>query len=100
MIVLLIIGIVFYNYANRNNINKAIWVIVGLASYFVPQLIVGVVIGLTNPQMLNERGVITIIGIAVGIVGAMIGYQIMVNYAKKEKEKIVDDNLIDSDFDL
>ena len=100
MIVLLIIGVVFYNYANRNNINKGAWVLVGLASYFVPQLIAGVVIGISNPQMLNERGALTIIGIAVGAVGAIIGYQIMVNYAKKEKQKIVDDNLIDSDFDL
>jgi uncharacterized membrane protein YeaQ/YmgE (transglycosylase-associated protein family) len=98
MIVLLVIGILFYNYAKRNNINKAVWVIVGLLSYFVPQLIVGVIIGLVAPQMVNDKGMLTIIGIAVGAIGAIIAYQIMVNYAKKEKIKVVDDSLLDSDL--
>ncbi len=98
MIVLIIIGVVFYNFAKSNKINKAAWVIIGLVSYFVPQLLVGIVIGFTAPQMINERGALTIIGIAVGLIGAVIAYQVMVNYAKKAKIKEVDDSLLDSEL--
>lgn len=100
MIVLIIIGVLFYNYANSNNINKVLWVIVGLLSYFVPQLIVGVIIGLIAPQMVNDTVSLTIIGIAVGIIGAIIAYQVMVSYSKKEKIIPVDDSLLDSDLDI
>jgi len=98
VIVLIIIGIVFYNYAKSSNINQAVWVLIGLASYFVPQVIVGVVIALVAPHMVNERGMLTIIGIAVGLIGAVIAYQVMVNYAKKAKIKEVDDSLLDSEL--
>ncbi len=101
MIALVVVGIVFYNYAKKCSINNTVWVLIGLASYFIPQVIVGVLILLMAPQMVNDRGMLTIIGIASGILGSIIAYQIMVKYATNNTiKKEGDETLLDNDLDV
>lgn len=100
MIALVVIGIIFYNYAKSCSINNTVWVLIGLASYFIPQVIVGVVIALVAPQMLKEEVGLNILGMAVGIIGSIITYQIMIKYATNNAiKKEVDETLLDSDLE-
>lgn len=100
MIVIALIGFWFYNTANKIELNnKYLWVIIGIASYFVPQFIAGVIIGLTAPSLLNEEGLLYIIGLAVGIIGAVIAHQLMLAYSrKKEAPQEADYEVLDDDI--
>ncbi len=92
MILAAIIGVLFYRAAVQHELNKALWVIIGVLSYFAGQFIAGFAIGMVSPGLLDDTVSMIIVGLISGIVAVGIAYWIMVNTAKKnviqkEKEK-------------
>ena len=92
------IGSVFYRFADKNNLNKILWMILGVASYFIAQFIAGLVIGLTNPSLLQETITVVVISLITGLIGAVITWFIMQNVAKNKKNNSIDinDELLDN----
>ena len=99
ILILFGIGSFFYKYAQKNDLNKILWPIIGLGSYFLAQAIAGVIIGISSPNMLDDTATITIIGLVTGFVGVLISGGIMYAVAnKKSQEKIdINSDLIDDD---
>ena len=102
---LLVISIVgFWQRAKILNLNPWLWAVIVLLSYLVSQFIVGIVIGLSKPELLVKEGLIMVIGIVVSIVALIIAWLIMERQGKIKKEvkrttnaEILDDNFFAKD---
>jgi phage shock protein PspC (stress-responsive transcriptional regulator) len=103
--ILLIISIVgFWQRAKILNLNPWLWTVIALLSYLGSQFIAGVIIGLSNPELLDKEGLIMIIGIVVSIIALIIAWLIMERQGKIKKEvksksnaDILDDNFFAKD---
>lgn len=100
MIIVALIGFGFYSAAKSRGMNTILWTILGIASYFLGQVIAGFFIGFTNPQMLNDDLSLTVVGLISGLVAVLLTFLIMVsvnNQKNRLKDKIRDDEgLLDS----
>lgn len=100
MIIVALIGFGFYRAAKSRGMHAILWTILGIASYFLGQVIAGFYIGFTNPQMLNDDLSITVAGLFSGLGAVLLTFLIMVgvdNQKNRLKEKIrEDESLLDS----
>ena len=93
------LGRVFYKFAEKNNLNKILWGILGIVGFYVAQIITGIIIAFTNPGMLEENITITIISIVTGLFGSLITWGIMNSVAKnKSKSLNSDSDILDDGF--
>jgi uncharacterized membrane protein (DUF106 family) len=53
--ILIGIGSIFFKKAKAHELNRILWSIIGVGSYFVSQLIAGVIIGLFSSELLDNR---------------------------------------------
>lgn len=86
MILLVISTVAFWQRAKSLNLNPWLWAVIGLLSYLGSQFIAGVIIGLSNPELLDKEGLIMIIGIVVSIIALIIAWLIMERQGKIKKE--------------
>lgn len=90
MILAAIIGVLFYRAAVQHELNKALWVIIGILSYFAGQFIAGFIIGIVSPGLLDDKLSIIVVGLISGIIAVGVTYWMLLNTAKKnviQKEK-------------
>lgn len=74
--------------------NRYLWGFIGIASYFLMQVLAGIIMRLTNPDWLNNQGILTGIGLASGFVGVGIAYYFLHNLSDPIEE--TDADLLDS----
>ena len=98
MILIIVVGAYFFNYAKRNNMNKILWAILGIASYFIGQVVAGAIIGLTAPDLLQEDITIMFIGVLAGGLTTYLTYLLMVKESKKKQDSSIDSDILDSDL--
>ena len=96
---LIFIGTSFSKLAFDKNLNRYVWGTIGIASYFITQLIAGLIIGVTNPELLSDRGSVTIIGLITGFMGVGIAYFILHRMPVKQENISFDGDLLDSKMD-
>lgn len=98
-IILALTGSLFYRTATKLGLNKVLWAIVGILSYFITQFITGLVTGLLFPDLLVDRGSLILIGLVSGVVGVALTYVVMLRVAKKAnvqragESELIDDSL-------
>jgi len=101
MILAAIIGFLFYRAAEKKNLKPWLWAILGAGSYFGGQFFAGIIIGLTNPEMLEEDN-FSLLGIALvaGLVAVGITYLVMESVGKnnKTKKESVNEDLLDDRY--
>ncbi len=99
MLLLVIIIIVFVKHAKELDLNPFKWSIIGLASYYIPQVIVGLLLATyysTSDTSLDdsiETG-LSILAIIPAIVTTYYVYQKMPYWASKQDQD--DDDLLDN----
>lgn len=89
----------FARLAHDKNRNRYLWGTIGVVSYFLTQIIVGIVIGLINPELLQETVFINITGVACGFMGIGIAYYILKTLPDPTEEVTSNPNLLDSNLD-
>lgn len=102
MILLIVIAIGYYRAAKARALNGIVWALIAVVSCFVAQFLAGVIIGLINPQMLKEIGLIYAVAIASSILALIFVSLAMNNMSKKEKAKVEtsSDDLLDDSFKI
>jgi len=95
MIAILIIAGLFYKQALNLGLNKYLWPILAVVSYFVFQLLAGFVIGIVKPSLLEDNLTIMGLGVLAGVIGVAILYFIMKKESVKQKAKSKDADLLD-----
>lgn len=97
MILAAIIGVLFYRGAVQHEVNKVLWLFIGVFAFFAGQFIAGFVIGLVSPGLLDDFMTLLVVGLVSGVAAAGIAYWIMLNTAKKnaiqkenEKKNLID----------
>lgn len=98
MIVIAIIGSLFYGLAKKENLNLWLWPILGVASYFLGQVIVGFILGIFAPEMLMNDGSVILISIISGALACGGLYLIMRQQIKKKKEELNQSELLDDNL--
>jgi len=104
--ILIMIGVVraFVNRAKEKNFNKTIWGIIGAASYYVPVLLMGLVI---LPKLVNNGFIdvtsegsymvmALVVNLVTGVVCCMIAYGILYNmkpHVEESDDLILDDGI-------
>ena len=102
MILLIIVASLFYRSAKKRALHGALWGFLAVLTWFGSQVIAGVIIGLTNPSLLNSDASLTIWGLVASVAGS-IGLFVLLEIAAKKKSnkvKTVSDEIMDDgDFD-
>lgn len=100
MILLIITLVGFYQRAKKHELNAWMWVLFPILAFFGSQVILGVIIGLAQPDLLNDESALTILGLVTGIVALIIMWILMERQAKikKEGKNTSDGDLLDDNF--
>jgi len=98
MIIILVIGFLFYRMANEAGMNKFLWPALGIIAYFVAQFVVGFIVAIINPELITSTMSQIILGLASGIIGVSVIYLVFQNAKKNQGNKPNDSNLIDTDL--
>jgi len=102
MILLVIVASLFYRTANKKMLNGILWSVLAVLTWFGSQFIAGLIIGLTNPRMLDNDGGLILWGIVASVAGTVGLYVLMEMAAKKkldQKPGHNDDIMDDTNFD-
>ena len=104
--IIIIIGVVsaFRKQAEKKNLNKTIWAIIGAASYYVPillmsffilpALVINGVVPVTSEDSLTVISIVT--NLITGITCCFIAYQILKNQRTKINES--EQNILDQEL--
>lgn len=85
---------------NHGGAKPWVWVISGIGSYFVGQIIAGLIIGIFAPDMLDDILTLILIGLVTGFAGVFIARQLLINYAKKNQTNKKSPDVIDDQEDV
>lgn len=100
LIIGLIIGacIGFYNFAKENGLNTIFWAIAPIVGYLGLAFGLGIIVGLTAPELVTSMGAMVLLDLGSAIVAVLILYLIMKQAANKKKEtkSIQNEDLIDT----
>ncbi|MEO9532973.1 MAG: hypothetical protein ABJG68_15575 [Crocinitomicaceae bacterium] len=102
MILLIIVASLFYRSAKKRALNGALWGFLAVLTWFGSQVIAGVIIGLSNPMLLDSDAALTMWGLVASIAGSIGLFVLLEMTAKKKSNKvkaISDDIMDDGDFD-
>ncbi len=89
----------FARLAHDKDRNRYVWGAIGVVSYFVAQLIAGMVIGLTKPELLQNRGSLSIISIVAGLIGVGIAFFILKRMPNPTEALAAGNDLLDTKID-
>ena len=95
MIILIVIGIIFFRRAEGATSNKIMWAILGPVAYYISQFIGILLVGLINPGLLQESILLFIVGVATGLGGVAIVYRIMDKQNPSKKQPRSNSDIID-----
>lgn len=96
----ILVGIasLFVNFAKANDLNKWLWGVMSIVSFYAAQFLAGIFIGILAPDLLYSQGALIGISLLSGALGVGIAFFIMKNSAKKVKAKIVDTEVLDDNI--
>ena len=89
----------FARLAHDKNRNRYLWGTIGVVSYFLTQIIVGVLIGLVKPELLEDNVTINILGMVCGFIGMGVAYYILKTLPDPIEEVTSNPDLLDSHLD-
>ena len=89
----------FARLAHDKNRNRYLWGTIGVVSYFLTQIIVGVLIGLVKPELLEDNVTINILGMVCGFIGMGVAYYILKTLPDPTEEVTSNADLLDTNFD-
>lgn len=98
MIILIVIGIIFFRRAQGTTSNKVMWAIIGPIAYYLFQFIGVFIVGLINLRLLEETAVVFIVGLLSGITGVAIAYRIMDKQNPTANKSHTNSDLIDDNL--
>lgn len=100
MIVLILIGSLFLGLARKNNLNKFVWLALGIAAYFVGQILGQFVLELTHPMGVYSMTTIYGYTLGGGVIFVIVVWGIMQSVIRKKKaeKNLEDDNLLDNTY--
>jgi predicted Na+-dependent transporter len=67
----------FSRKAFDKNRNRYVWGTIGVVSYFLLQILAGIVIALVKPEWLDEQVIVTVAGLITGFAGVGAAYYIL-----------------------
>lgn len=98
MVAIILIGYAFRQLAFDRKRNEWLWVILSIVTYFLAQVLIGLIIALIKPDMLKNEMGINILGWIGGLLATFVLYMYLKNLPEKE-DKILDNNdLLDDNF--
>lgn len=101
LLLIYFIGKYFYDLAEKNNKNKWLFAILGVAMYYLGTFVFGIVLGLiavftNNPSLLEMNNIVLgLIAIPSGLLFVWIFYSILRKAWKNKPVTIENDSLID-----
>jgi Na+/proline symporter len=98
IIILVSIALTFSNLAHSKNLNRYLWGFIGIISYYIAQLLAGVLIVLFSKDLKNNHEAMSVIGILAGLLGVAIAYFILHKMPDAEEIRHNRKDLLDSNF--
>lgn len=98
--IILVIGsaVAFYNLAKNNGLTAWVWAVLAIVGYLGGAFIVGLIIGLVAPELLEDQIILTLLGLAAGGIGILIIYLILRMKIKQKESEISDAEVLDNEF--
>jgi hypothetical protein len=97
--ILISVASAFARIAHDKNRNRYLWGTIGVVSYFLSNIIAGVIIAMTRPEWLENQGVIMTLDLTSGFLGIVIAYLILKKLPDPTENPDLDNNLLDSQID-
>ncbi len=89
----------FSKLAFDKNRNRTAWVLICLASWFVPQVIIGAAAVIIKPSMANDTSSLNALGLVGALIGVGAAYIVLSKLPDLNEElREKDDNLLDSNL--
>ena len=79
--------------------NRWVWGTIGVASYFILQILAGILMALLKPEWLENKGILTTVSMVAGFSGVGIAYYILHQLPSLDENMVVDSQLLDSNMD-
>ena len=100
MIILFVIGSIFFGLAKKYELNRILWPILGIASYFGGQILGQYILAYNRPFGVTGMGELYAYSFGGGIVMVVIMWAIMLTvYNKKKKEQETqNESLLDDEY--
>ena len=100
ILALIFVGNIFSKLAKSKERNATLWVIIGIVTFFVSQLLLGVAIGIFRPAMLEDETAVNILGLCASTVGVIIVYVILYQLPDGDdgyRNKFRNDDILDDE---
>ena len=89
----------FSRKAHDKNRNRYLWGTIGIVSYFLLQVLAGIIMALIDPKLLENQVIVTIAGLVTGFAGVGLAYYILHKLPDPtEVVEATDNNLLDSNL--
>jgi uncharacterized membrane protein YuzA (DUF378 family) len=98
IIILIAVASNFSRTAESKNLNRYLWGAIGFFSYYIGQIIFGILIAAVNPSLMSDTVSINLIGIVVGICSVGVAHIILQKMKDPKENNAINNNLLDSDF--
>jgi hypothetical protein len=98
MILVALIGMLFYRVAQKRNLIPWLWAVIGAVSYFAGQFFAGIFLALTDPSVLEGSETDLIVPALVGgliTVVVMYGVMELVANKKNKRKDFAEDQVLD-----
>jgi hypothetical protein len=97
--ILISIASTFSKIALNKNLNRYLWGAIGVVSYFLAQIIGGVVLAILNEELLNNSGAMIGINLLTGFSGVGIAYYFLQKMPDPNEVISNDNDLLDSNIE-
>jgi uncharacterized membrane protein YfcA len=75
--------------------NRYVWAAIGVVSYFLLQILAGVVIALVKPEWLDKQAIVSVVGLITGFMGVGVAYYILENLPDATEKETENSDLLD-----
>lgn len=98
--IILVIGsaVAFYNLAKNSGLTAWVWAVMAIVGYLGGAFIVGLIIGLVAPDLLNDQIILTLLGLAAGGIGILVVYIILKNRINQKENELTDTDILDDNL--
>ncbi|CAG5077109.1 hypothetical protein [Parvicella tangerina] len=88
----------FFKLAQNNGLTAWVWALLAVVGYLGGAFVVGLLIGLFAPEMLNDRLSLTLLGLVSGGIGILIVYLLLKLQIKRKENEVEDGDILDDDL--
>ncbi len=99
--IFILVGIakIFAQLAHDKNRNSYLWGAIGVASFYLTQVIIGVIMAIVNPELLEDNLTTSAVGVICGFLGVFVTYYVLKSQRDTTKEIVLNPDLLDSNLD-